>query len=112
MKNQKICVEQLCCRDRGKWSLGLHNRLIITFSGTTPAQGFRTSPDLALEIDALTALCAHNALTFVSGKLLRRKLYMDPLGLKKLLVRNFTISQHLLLVLVFNLGMHGFCQRL
>src|SRR6185312_10598265 len=80
----------------------LNNWLVIALAGACAADGLGSEFDLALEIDAFTALRTDHALTFIAGKLFRRQFHMNGLSLKKLLVRHLAIGQHLLLVFVFN----------
>src|SRR5581483_7170497 len=79
----------------------------IPLTGAGAAQHSAFAPDFPPEVDALAALIAYRALAFVAGELLRRKLHPHRLHLEQVLVRDLAISQHLLLVLVGNLGMNA-----
>ncbi len=60
---------------------------------------------LSPEINSFSALFARDALALVSGKLFGRKLNLYPLRREQIVIGHLSIGQHLLLVLVLDLGM-------
>jgi len=62
--------------------------------------------NFSTEVDALAARLARHALAFVSRKLFWRQIHFDPLRGEETVIRNFPISEHLLLVLICDLRVH------
>ncbi len=88
------------------------NRVVIPLSRASPAQNRAVPAHFALEVDALAALRADDALALVAGKFFRRHRDLHPLHGEQVLVRHLAVGQHLLLVLVLDLRMHLPRQRL
>src|ERR1700687_408654 len=79
---------------------------VVAFSGASTAQNFSIPPYFSVEINSLPAGLAHDALAFVSGELFRRQFDFHPLRREQIIVGDFAVGQHLLLVLVSDFGMH------
>jgi hypothetical protein len=79
--------------------------LVVTFAGAGAAEGLTAADDFPLEIDSFAADSAEGAGLFVAGEVFGAELDADPLGGEKLVVGQFSIGHHLLLVLVFDFGM-------
>ena|SRR5579859_2833300 len=87
-------------------------RLVIGFSGAGAAEDFVIAANFAAEIDSLSADFTGHALTFVPGKFLGWQINFDPLCCEQVVIGDFTVSEHLLLILVCDLGMELAGQRL
>src|SRR5437588_241222 len=68
--------------------------------------------DLAVIVDALTALIADDTLALKSRHLLWANGHAHPACVEQLVIRHFPICEHLLLILTGDLRVHLFRQRL
>ena len=76
------------------------------------AKNFSVRANLAAEVDAFAAFFTHDSFPFVSGEFFRRQFDFHPLLREKIIVGDFAVSQHLLLVFIFDFRMHLARQRL
>src|SRR5579862_2122304 len=86
-------------------------RAVITLLGMCARQAELLSIafDKAVVVDALAARGACDALAFVAGHLALRELDLDPLLAEEVGIIHLAIGLHLLLVLVFHLGVELAC---
>src|SRR5271170_6140678 len=75
----------------------------VTVSATL-AEGLAVAMDLAVVVDAFAALLAGDTGGFVPGHLARVNGNGDPLFAEEIRVGHLAVGEHLLLVLVFDLG--------
>src|SRR5579872_4103091 len=84
----------------------LLERYEVRFPGAGSAQYLSFAPYFSAEVDSLAACLTHHSFAFVSWEFFRRQIDFYPLRDEKIVVGNFAVGQHLLLVLVGDLGMH------
>ena len=63
--------------------------------------------NFALEVDALAANFTHYSFAFVAGKFFGRQINFYPLQREKIIIRDFAVGEHLLLILVGDFWMHS-----
>src|SRR5712692_1957405 len=80
--------------------------------GAGAAKDFAVAAYLTAEVDAFTTGGADDTLAFVSGKFFWRKFDLHPLRGEQVVVRDFAVSEHLLLVFIPELGVHLACESL
>ncbi len=67
---------------------------------------FILAADFSAEVDAFAAGFTYHALPFVSGKFFGRQFDFDPLRGEQIVICDFAVGQHLLLILVCDFRMH------
>src|SRR5580698_2876784 len=82
----------------------LLERCEVRFPGAGSAQYLSFAPHFSAKVNSFTTRFANHSLAFVSGEFLGRQIYFHPLRGEKVVLGDFAVGQHLLLVLVGNLG--------
>ena len=79
---------------------------VVAIAGAAAAEGAAVSEDFAFEGDAFATFGAYDALALVARKLVLGKIDLHPFMREQLVVRQFAIGEHLLLVFVVEFGVH------
>src|SRR5438128_12674200 len=96
MKSRRLVVERL-----------LGQLVIAAFCARAgPAEYSTVATDFTAEINSFPANLTHNPVTLVSRKLFWRQFHFYPLRRKYIVIRNFAICRHLLLILILNFRMY------
>src|SRR5438270_7159470 len=88
------------------------DRLPIPLARAAFTQRATVAHDLAVIVNALTALIADDAVTLEARHLLWANGHAHPLRIEQLVIRHFPICEHLLLIFTCDLRVHLFRQRL
>jgi len=90
------------------WLISQREIVAALGRGTVSAEDASVSGnDLAVVVDSFAADGAGDARGFVAGHLARVDRDLDPLFREEVLIRELAVGEHLLLVLVFDVGIEG-----